>query len=178
MLSWLKGSSSLHHFQADLCSGNWVTTTKKLLMYHGDRGGLNHVQVFLHCLALTQYTEASCDPADPCTSVTHARPDSNSRGCAARAPLLLSRQVKSPTQQGYMTQPLAFLPVLQCISGVHEALWHPTLLSLAHASLLVAVSESRACQEPRLGATRNDKMRVRARGWHMVLISSWVYRRP
>lgn len=77
-----------------------------------------------------------------------------------------------------MTQPLAFLPILQRVSGAHKALWHPTMLSLAHASLLVAASESRACQEPRLGATRNDKMRVRARGWHMVLISSRVYRGP
>lgn len=28
-----KGSSALHHFQADLCSRNQVTTTKKLLMH-------------------------------------------------------------------------------------------------------------------------------------------------
>lgn len=134
---------------------------------------------FSHCFALTEYTEANCDPADPCTSGTHAHTDSKSRGCAARAPPPpLSLQVKSPTRQGHMTQPLAFLPVLQRISGVHEALWHPALLSLAHASLLVAASESRACQEPRLGATPDDKMRVRARGWHMVLISSRVYRGP
>lgn len=136
---------------------------------------------FLHCVFLRQYTEAGCDPADPCTSATHAHADSNSCGCAARAPPpppRLPLQVKSPTRQGHMTQPLAFLPVLQRVSGVHQALWLPARLSLAHASLLVAASESRACQEPRLGATRNDKMRVRARGWHMVLISSRVYRGP
>lgn len=92
------------------------------------------------------------------------------------APPPLPLQVKRPTQRGHMTQPLAFLPVLLCISGVHETLRHPPLLSLAHARLLVAVAESRACQEPCLGATWIDKMRMRARGWHMVLISSQVYR--
>lgn len=94
------------------------------------------------------------------------------------APLLLALQVKRPTPKGHMTQPLAFLPILLCISGVHETLRHPPLLSLAHARLLVAVAESRACQEPCLGATRIDKMRMRARDWHMVLISSPVYQGP
>lgn len=92
------------------------------------------------------------------------------------APTLLPLQVKRPTQKGHMTKTLAFLPILRCISGVHETLRHPPLLSLAHARLLVAVAESRACQEPCLGATWNDKMRMRAKGWHMVLISSQVYR--
>lgn len=94
------------------------------------------------------------------------------------APLPLPLQVKRPTQRGHMTQALAFLPILLCISRVHETLRHPPLLSLAHARLLVAVAESRACQEPCLGATWNDKMRMRARGWHMVLISSQVYQGP
>lgn len=133
---------------------------------------------FLHCFALMLYTDANCDPADLCTSVTHAHTDSKSCRCASRALPPLSLQVKNPTRRGHSTQPSPFLPILQRISGVHEALWHPLLLSLANASLLVTASESRACQEPCLGATRNDKMGVRARGWHMVLISSGVYRGP
>ena len=84
-------------------------------------------------------------------------------------------QVREPNQKGHMAQPLAFMPVLLCISAVHETTQHPPLLSLAHARLLVTVAESRACQEPCLGATWNDKIRMRARGWHMVLISSQVY---
>lgn len=49
MHSWLKGSSSLHHLQADLCSRNRVTTAKKLLMYHGDCGGRGDTLFTLFC---------------------------------------------------------------------------------------------------------------------------------
>lgn len=93
---------------------------------------------------------------------------------AAPPPLLI--QVKRSTQNSHMAQLLAFLPILPCICGVHESLRQPPLHSLWHARLLVAEAESRACQEPCLGATWNDKMWMRAKDWHMVLISSQVYR--
>lgn len=117
---------------------------------------------------------------EPCLFVTHIRllrkTHKHTVPCVQATAPPLPLQVKRPTPKGHMTQPLAFLPVRLCISGVHETPRHPPLLSLAHARLLVAVAESRACQEPCLGATWNDKMRMRARGWHMVLISSQVYR--
>lgn len=92
-----------------------------------------------------------------------------------QGPLLLPPQVKRPTCRGSYDS----APRLLCASlGPSETLRHPPLLSLAHARLLVAAAESRACQEPCLGATSNDKTRMRARGWHMVLISSQVYLQP
>lgn len=128
--------------------------------------------------AFTQFKESKSIfiLQEPCSIVTHTHTDTHCPMGVQAAPPPLPLQVKRPTQKGHMTQPLAFLSVLLCISGVHETLRHPPLLSLAHARLLVAVAESRACQEPCLGATWNDKMRMRARGWHMVLISSQVYR--
>lgn len=116
-----------------------------------------------------------CPPRAVLNCHTYTRRNTHCPAGLRQAPLPLPLQVKRPTPKGHMTQPLAFLPVLLRISGVHETLRHPPLLSLAHARLLVAVAESRTCQEPCLGATSNDKMRMRARGWHMVLISSQVY---
>ena len=88
MFSWLKGSSTLHQFQADLQQGSG--DHYKGAVDGGHRGGRdtrpkNRIQV----LALFRFTEADCDPADLCihASVTHAHAQSDSRRCAAGAPL-------------------------------------------------------------------------------------------
>lgn len=171
---WLNTTES---GKATLCSAMW--TISYLWKETSSR-----IQSFVHWLlrgkdrkseALTKafYTSISIFTETFGTHThTHTR---GLMGAQAAAPLL-TLQVKRPTLKGHMAQPLASLAALLCISAVHEAPRHPPLLSLAHARLLVAVAESRACQEPCLGATWNDKMRMRASGWHMVLISSQVYR--
>lgn len=71
---------------------------------------------------------------------------------------------------------LTFWLFLHQISSVPKVLLHPPCLLLTCARLLVAVAKSGACWESCLGATWNDKMRMRTSGWHMVLINSQVYR--
>lgn len=118
MHSWLKGSSTPYHFQADLCSRNRVTTTKKLLVMEiaeAVKTSTKKKKTRSSFIALLDFNVvhksklASCWSMHECHTCTHRLKLPWVRCQSTAAPSL---QVKSHTWQGHMTQPLAFLPVL------------------------------------------------------------------